>query len=285
MTDDADRSNSPGLIEELDQLAAELRDGEQSTELNHRLAELLASHPECRDRFVRQMFLSAILSEEGHSLLADSESRRFRLTSFAYGLAAVILLSLFALIYYFNKPNPPVDAPITPIEKWQTDFESGIGSKWNEGEWVSAGLPRGSKGGIRMEKSKDGFVMGASDNDRGLFDAFDDSHIRIVYKMDGPDWINLFLVTPTDKEDEWQLYNYVLTKQKTIPGTWYDLTIPLTMIKGKTETGWAGPPPSEGDTVERLFFSNVGNDRGFVIDEIEVVRGGPGKVTLTEHGK
>ena len=172
--------------------------------------------------------------------------------------------------------------------EWHVDFEEGL-SGWKIGEPVNDGLPADRTGAVRQganPSNPERFATGTWDNFRGLFEAFDDTHIRITYKMERPDWVNVFLIAQPpdwDGSSGWPLYKYVLWQPATTAARWYEVTIPLAAFEGKEPGGrFVRSPPMPGNVIKHFFLTNVGNDRGLVVDEVIAERGGPGTVSFTE---
>lgn len=179
---------------------------------------------------------------------------------------------------------------LPPAQSWREDFESGMGS-WTRGEWTRKGLPAASRGGVRLiPANANAHRAGAKDFLRGLFEAHPDTHIRITYKMERPAWVNLFLLTHRVDDNgslSWQMYLYnEIPFFPLAPVKWREVTIPLSKFKARSApreyAGYAGPPPAPGEIIKTFWFSTIGEDRGLIIDEVSVSRGGPGELSVVE---
>ncbi len=175
-----------------------------------------------------------------------------------------------------------------PPDTWSADLESGLTNGWREGRFISGGLPRGSKGAIKMARVTDGSVFAISspsDWMNGLFVIHPDSHLRMVMRMDNPSWINIFFVTRTDDASDPTtiLHRFNELPFHIEPGTWWEATIPLDLFRRKINKQFSDEPPKSGELVFGISWTAPAPDRGLVIDQVSVTRGGPGKLMLQPY--
>lgn len=173
-------------------------------------------------------------------------------------------------------------------DEWHVDFESGLPSGWDHGEFIRDGLPTGSRGAVKAtylsDEFNDGYaIVSNAEWFRGLFSVHADSHLEIAFKMEHPQWLNIFLITRTKDSDSTDLrfannfqYNE-LPFTRLQPGKWYSISIPLSefnRLPGNTNQQLRELLPFT------LIINSTAPDRGLVIDEIRITRGGPGVVEL-----
>ncbi len=176
-----------------------------------------------------------------------------------------------------------------PPDTWSEDFEIGLPSGWQQGEFVGDDLPSGSGGAVATA-----FVSGSQPPIYaitsqhvwmdGLFVIHPDSHLNMTLKMERARWINIFFITRTDdpKNPTTFLHNFAsIPLARVEPGVWQTVRIPLSKFRrrpvpaeGFTDT------PKLGELVFGMSFSAPEPDRKVVIDRVWVSRGGPDKVTL-----
>lgn len=170
-------------------------------------------------------------------------------------------------------------------EEWSENFEDGLPAGWEQGKFVTANLPAGSKGAVQAvldPETKGSLLVTGEHWTDGLFTIHNDTHLNFKLKMQDPGWINIFLLTKADDGDLPRFAgNYIFdqpvwNKQKT--GQWGTLTIPLSKFR---------PLPPSSKNFQRvvpfqLLFSSPKRDRGLVIDRIWVTRGGPGTVEIKD---
>jgi ferric-dicitrate binding protein FerR (iron transport regulator) len=170
---------------------------------------------------------------------------------------------------------------------WEANFEEGLPSGWETGELVTDGLPTGSHGGVRTIREEiesldidHHWVLRSEDAWlQGLFATRKSSHLHLTYKMEHPDWINVFLHTRTaDPRDPQFSANYQFNRLPHTPaGRWHTVTIPLTEFDRL-----AGGNPALEELVPFKLMINADADRGLVVDRIWVTSDGPGKVEVKE---
>ena len=172
-----------------------------------------------------------------------------------------------------------------PHERWELDFEDGLPTGMSRGRFVRDGLPAGSQGGVAAVRADHGkhailHEIATFENwSRGLFAVHDDSHLHFTYKMERPDWLNVFIIV---REPNGPFAgNYLFNKPvfRGPAGQWQSITIPLSEFKkAGSEKGESLPT----HLVPFLVLFSSDNDRGLVIDRIWVTRGGPGAVEFKD---
>ncbi len=167
---------------------------------------------------------------------------------------------------------------------WSEDFEDGLPEHWRGGIFESKGLPRKSKGGVRVAKNQvNGQVFYQINSQeewaRGLFAYRDDLHLHITFKMDHSSWANIFFIARASdaKTHKTFLHKFTIPFGPGSDGVWWKMTVPLSKFQLKTINGFEDIPPTNDELVFGMLFSSPAPDRGLVIDEVAVERGGPGK--------
>lgn len=176
----------------------------------------------------------------------------------------------------FRDPQAP------PPDTWEIDFEDGLPKGFCHGECVRVQLPGGSQGAVRavpVDCGKDGtfFQIHTGKSPQGLFAVHADSHFHFTFKMENPNWINVFLIG--FNADGSHSSNYLFNDLQYRPGVWRTVSIPLSHFKRLKADG---RQPWRDDVPGLVLFSSPGADRGLVIDRMWVTRGGPGFVRY-EH--
>lgn len=164
------------------------------------------------------------------------------------------------------------DIPSLPAT-WEQDFEAGLPEGWDRGEWVTEGLPPGSRGAVKATwgEGNSGANYSIRSNApwlQGLFAVQKNSHIHFTFKTERREWINIFIVTRTAGSDTARYSgNYLLEDfPKEGSGEWETVSIPLTKFK-RIHSG----AESLVDLVPfKLMFVFDGPDRGLVIDRVWV---------------
>ena len=174
----------------------------------------------------------------------------------------------------------------TPV-KWSMGFEDGVPAGWH-GVAVQDGLPKGSHGAIQAvsDPKMNNFTIRAAQkwND-GYFMAHEDTHMHIIFKVENPNWINIFSLT---RNEQFESSLYMCNSgpfHEAKAGVWYEMTLPITKWKRKDfslNRFIEGNPPSAKEIFYEMALSNVGEDRGLVVDRIWIARGGPGEVEMTK---
>ncbi|MBA4067043.1 MAG: hypothetical protein C0501_25710 [Isosphaera sp.] len=171
------------------------------------------------------------------------------------------------------------------LDTWELDFEQGLPANLHRGRFVAEGLPRGSKGGVAAvratRRGEEGLFEIASPEmwQRGLFAFHPDSHLHVTYKMDRPDWVNVFICARSAGPNGSHVGNYLFRDPGLYtpprPGRWQTVSIPLAKLRRAGTTSNAAPGSDEVPYL--VIFSSQG-DRGLVLDRVWVTRGGPGVV-------
>jgi len=177
-----------------------------------------------------------------------------------------------------NIPQPP--------DNWSITFEDGLPPDWKHGVFKSEGLPLGSLGAVgaeRVESDQAAFFQVCSPKQwkDGLFSIHEDTHLNITFKLEEPEWFQVFISTRPFDPDLPPTFLYRFKDERlwkwSNRGRWLRATIPLTAFERVPER--KGTPPL-GEVPFELLFSCQGDDRGLVIDQMSVSRGGPGKVLI-----
>jgi ferric-dicitrate binding protein FerR (iron transport regulator) len=171
------------------------------------------------------------------------------------------------------------------LDTWDLDFEQGLPADMQRARLVTEGLPRGSKGGAAAVRStrmgeEDFFELALPEKwQQGLFTFHPDSHLHVTYKMDRPDWVNLFICVRGAGPNGAFVGNYLFKEPEFYaqakPGKWRIAVIPLSKLR-RAGTG-SDARPGADEVPYLLLFSSQG-DRGLVIDRVLVTRDGPGVV-------
>jgi hypothetical protein len=172
-----------------------------------------------------------------------------------------------------------------PGEAWSADFEDGPPKGWR-GQFVAAGLPPGSRGGMKAALADKGnhsvYEIGTREEwVDGLFVVRDDMHLHVTLKMARPDWLNVFIGThgADGAPPAWALHLFnEVPFWPPEPGRWRTVTVPLSKFKRKRDGVFRDEPPVPGEIAHLVTISATEPDRGLVIDRMWVTRGGPGTV-------
>jgi RNA polymerase sigma factor (sigma-70 family) len=174
-----------------------------------------------------------------------------------------------------------VKSPPVPPDVWEMDFERQREGDLRHGRFTAAALPRGSRGAamaVRVDQGEEGvyFMLSVPKTRGPLFTVHPDSHLHFTYRMDRPDWINLFLIACCP--DGSHSSNYLFNKLDYSPrhsGKWRTVSIPVSRFR---RLYLDGVEPWKAEYPNLLIFSSPGADRGLVVDRVWVTRGGPGEV-------
>jgi len=175
-----------------------------------------------------------------------------------------------------------------PPDEWGADFEAGMPPEWRQGTFEAKGLPTDSQGAVRAARvvNENGvFYQVASPKkwSEGIFSIHDDSHLVVTFKLDRPDWFQIFIGTRPFDPDLPSTFLYRFKDDRlwkwSNRGRWLRATIPLAAFERVPERN--GTPPL-GEVPYELLFSARGEDRGMVIDRVWVQRRGPGKIVIEE---
>lgn len=171
---------------------------------------------------------------------------------------------------------------------WSEDFERGLPPGWRLGRFVKSGLPRGSHGGVeavtaRVQEGVYHSIAGPERWEGGLFRFDPGLHVHVTLKMSRPGWINIFLFTKKNRPGKPEFAgNYLFNETpflKMKPGRWYSLTVPMTEFRRLFPTAGG---QFDGVIPYQIALSSKGESQGLVVDELRIVRGGPGRVVLNE---
>jgi len=180
-----------------------------------------------------------------------------------------------------------VEDILRPPDIWGLDFKDGLPTDFRRGRFTNETLPPGSKGAVtavRTDLGKYGvWFQIATPNlwNHGLFTPHDDSHFHFTYKMDRPNWVNVFLIARGQGAHGAYSVNYLFNEleyRRRHAGQWRTVSIPLARF------GKAGGAPgrlSANEVPYTALFSTE-SDTGLVIDRLWVTRGGPGVVKYAD---
>jgi ferric-dicitrate binding protein FerR (iron transport regulator) len=168
---------------------------------------------------------------------------------------------------------------------WAADFEDGPPKGWR-GEFVTTGLPPGSRGAMKAVFGDKGnhTVYEVATREQwveGLFVVHDDLHLHITLKMERPEWLNVFFAShgADGAPPPWALHLFnEMPFSPREAGRWRTVTIPLSKFKRKRDGAFRDEPPVAGEVVHAVIISATEPDRGLVIDRMWITRGGPGVV-------
>ena len=172
---------------------------------------------------------------------------------------------------------------------WLEDFENGLPDQWRYGQWVSEGLPDGSRGAVRA--SRWSILEGRESNSfrittpklwaSGLCRIGSDTVLHFTYKMERPGWFHIMMGTRGDDLIPGYVGNYEAQRHswyQLAAGQWATVSIPLAEFS--RAAGQRTPPDSQassprpGDVVYMIWFSTADEDRGLTIDRIWITREG-----------
>ena len=172
---------------------------------------------------------------------------------------------------------------------WSESFENGIPENWRGGVHETEGLPGDSKGGVRAAEIQIGDdvryqIHSQEEWARGLFTYRDDLHLHITFKMDHSNWANIFFIARTRdaKNHKTFLHKYTIPFGPGGDGVWWRMIVPLSKFQLQIADGFEDIPPTDDEVVFGILFSSPAPDRGWVIDEVAVQRGGPGKYVVEQ---
>jgi ferric-dicitrate binding protein FerR (iron transport regulator) len=188
-------------------------------------------------------------------------------------------------------------------DTWTVDFERGLPDGWAEGLFTATDTPPGAAGAIRAQPvpQKEGTLYGIKTPKAwttGLFTLCGGSHLHFTYRLDKPDWFQVFLSTRTGshvgeslRESQSRLgetrpraaarpkvatyrFKNELLWWPLKPGQWRTASVPLAAFGRVSD--FSEQPPAEGELPFELLFSSKENDLSLVIDRIWVTPDGPG---------
>ena len=225
-------------------------------------------------------------------------------------IAALLIVSLFSIVVTKSirkteqpevvKVPPQPDGQHDPVgnlrpvplapDLWEQSFEDGLPNGW-EAEFVSTGLPPGSRGAIRTISKTE-----AGRNYRnitppmawapGYIKVGSNTHLHITFRVDNAADFDFFMLThvPDPKRNDISLYKRNGSRINAKPGTWRKVSIPLAEFQRKdaaTETFVDGGPDN-GEVVWQLFVSALNPYFDLVIDHWRVDQEGPGVLTVSD---
>lgn len=168
---------------------------------------------------------------------------------------------------------------------WEEDYEDGLPVS-TDGQFVSSGLPVGSKGGvadIRVSEEQQVYAIDNFDWFNGFFQVYEDSHLHFIYRMEHPQWTNIFMLTRGDDpaHGNAQLHQHVWNRtEKANAGVWHEAVLPLAEFHRKIDGKFTETPPVTGEICVGIAWSWVDGERGMTVDRVWITRGGPGKVVV-----
>ena len=300
---------SPDGLELISKLLDETISEDEFSTL-HRLLE--------EDPGFRQLFMQAIDQEvelSCHQSATGGQQHRAPRISFArrtllLAIVALLVVSLISIVVIETvrvteepevvetppqpdvQPNPETKLRDVPsaADLWEESFEDGLPNGW-EAEFVSTGLPPGSRGAIRTISKTE-----AGRNYRnitppmawapGHIKVGSNTHLHITFRVDNAADFDFFMLThvPDPKRNDISLYKRNGSRINAKPGTWRKVSIPLTEFQRKdaaTETFVDGGPES-GEVVWQLFVSAPNPYFDLVIDHWRVDQEGPGVLTVSD---
>ena len=175
-----------------------------------------------------------------------------------------------------------------PPNQWSIDFEAGLPASWKQGVPETEGLPTDSLGAARAELVQndqgDFYQICSTKKWRdGLFAIHDDSHLSFTFKLERPEWFQIFISTRPFDPDLPPTFLYRFRDDRLWKwgnrGRWLRVKIPLSEFERVPER--EGTPPL-GEVPFEVLFSSQGEDRGLVIDQLSVSRGGPAEIVIEE---
>ncbi len=270
------------------------------------------------DGALRHVYMQMVDQEVELGCCGSTISNKVRLfppqlSRFVLAAAALVLISLlvFALFSLYSqnddvqivepetedpqpsetivRSRPPRDVPPAPAI-WAADFENGIPPGW-EGEFVTTGLPEGSRGAIRtIPKSQDGReyrqLLPPASWAPGHVRIGANTHLHLTLKVEQAAAYDVFMLThvPNPARSELQLYKFGEAVLWEGEGQWRRLSIPLKWFAWKdqaTETFVEDDAfPEAGEIAWQLFISSSDPDFKVVIDEWRVDDIGTGEVVV-----
>jgi hypothetical protein len=177
--------------------------------------------------------------------------------------------------------------PLPAPTEWGEDFENGLPTGWR-GEFVTQGLPAGSRGGIavEVERRDDGvyyFIDPPDAWDTGVVRLTGTSHLNMTYRLGSrPEWCNFFLSTQSagDGPPEYYLNRLREAELWDVAGEWRTVQIPIALFEKKIDDAFTDESPVAGEFVTGFLLSNIDTGLDLTIDRIWFTPDGPGRVTF-----
>lgn len=174
---------------------------------------------------------------------------------------------------------------VTPELLFDVDFEQGLPTGWQAGTLTEEGEPK--RGGVRAEEfsERDGVVYGITSQkawQNGLFSIQGGEHLNITYKLDKPDWFQIFLSTRSTGKDLPPIATYRFKDERLWwpfdAGQWRTVSIPLDTFGRVSD--WSETPLSASELPFELVITSKDNNLSLMIDRIWVSPDGPGTFTV-----
>ena len=132
------------------------------------------------------------------------------------------------------------------------------------GRFVTEGLPRGSKGGVAAVRAtrtgeEDFFEIASPEVwQHGLFAFHPDSHLHVTYKMDRPNWVNVFVIARGAGPNGRARRQLPVQRRRVLraarPGQWRTVSIPLAKLRRAGIDSDAAPGRRRGSVPGRVQF-------------------------------
>lgn len=169
-------------------------------------------------------------------------------------------------------------------DTWEQDYEDGLPASCVLGEFIGSGLPAGSRGAVSdLPSTTDSDAHGIDHNDwlNGLFRVYSDSHLHMIYRMDQPGWMNIFMLTRADdpKTSDVGLHMCTATPWPAAE-EWHKAVIPFSTFMRKVDGKFTQLPPKNDQLCFGLLWSWVKGQRNMTIDRVWITRGGPGTIVV-----
>lgn len=177
-----------------------------------------------------------------------------------------------------------VSATARTMDVWEEDYEDGLPASCVLGRFTTENLPPGSNGAaadLQPDRNQEAYAIDHNDWLNGLFRVYDDSHLHVIFRMEQPNWINVFLLTRADDPYTSHVELHMCTQSpRPAAGQWHKAVIPLSTFKRKVNGKFTDLPPKNDQLCFGLMWSWVEGPREMTVDRAWVTRGGPGRVML-----
>ncbi len=156
---------------------------------------------------------------------------------------------------------------------FEEDFEDGLPGGWKEGEFVSEGLPKGSRGGARPVGGKNLSSNHAWVN--GHFKVEAGMALNYWARFDDPQWYQtwIFCKAPGAEAKDMNLYEGKPSPRRDETG-WHLVSIPFSELKATSGPN-KGNAPKPGEVCWSYFWSFQNRPLGMVVDKVWITRGTP----------